>query len=39
MVLARLSECAGISGRESEVRNAIKDEIKDYVDEIKVDAL
>ncbi|HHY46729.1 MAG TPA: M42 family metallopeptidase [Firmicutes bacterium] len=39
MFLARLTECAGVSGQEAEVRAVIIEEIKDYVDGVKVDAL
>ncbi|WP_027340478.1 M42 family metallopeptidase [Halonatronum saccharophilum] len=39
MLLKRLSEAVGVSGCENEVRNIIREEIKDYVDEIRTDAL
>ncbi|MEA4883049.1 MAG: M42 family metallopeptidase [Clostridia bacterium] len=39
MLLAKLSEVAGISGQEAEVREAIRAEIAPYVDEITVDAI
>lgn len=39
MLLKELTDLNGISGNEDAVRNFIKDEIKDYVDEIKVDRL
>lgn len=38
-LLERLCQCSGISGDESEVRNLIINEIKDYAAEIKVDNL
>ena len=38
-LLKRLSEVSGISGFEDEVRDLIKEEIKDYVDEIKTDVM
>jgi len=37
MLLKKLTEASGVSGNESEVRNIIIDEIKDYVDDIKID--
>ncbi|MCK5848132.1 MAG: M42 family peptidase [Caldisericia bacterium] len=39
MVLKELCNLYGVSGNEGEVRNFIRNEIKDYVDEIKVDCL
>jgi endoglucanase len=39
MLLARLSEAAGISGQEAEVRALIRSEITHYVDEIRVDPI
>ncbi len=39
MLLKRLTEASGISGNEKEVRDIIYNEIKDYVDEIKVDRI
>ncbi|MBE6082031.1 MULTISPECIES: M42 family metallopeptidase [Tissierellales] len=39
MLLKKLTEASGVSGNEREVRNIILDEIKDYVDEVKVDRL
>lgn len=39
MFLEKLSNASGASGYEGEVRNIIKEEIKDYVDEIKVDRM
>lgn len=39
MLLKELSELNGISGREDEVRNFIRERIKDQVDEITVDAM
>jgi endoglucanase len=39
MLLKELSQAFGVSGYESEVRELIEEEIKDYVDEITVDAL
>ena len=39
MLLKRLTEAAGVSGNEKEVRDLIIEEIKDHVDEIKVDRL
>ncbi|MCY6485911.1 M42 family metallopeptidase [Clostridium aestuarii] len=39
MVLQKLCNAAGPSGYEGSVRQIIKDEIKDYVDEIKVDRM
>jgi len=38
-LLERLCRAVGVSGGESEVRKIILDEIKPYVDEVKVDAL
>jgi putative aminopeptidase FrvX len=37
MLLKELTEAAGVSGNEKEVRNIIVEEIKNYVDELKVD--
>jgi putative aminopeptidase FrvX len=39
MLLKRLTEASGVSGNEKEVRDIILDEIKDFVDDIKVDKL
>jgi len=39
MLLEKLSNASGPSGFEGEVREIIKDEIKNYVDEIKVDVM
>ena len=39
MLLKRLTEASGVSGNEKEVRNIILNEIKDFVDEVKVDRL
>ncbi|MCL4425400.1 MAG: M42 family metallopeptidase [Firmicutes bacterium] len=39
MLLKRLSEALGVSGNEHEVREIIKEAIKDQVDEIRVDTL
>ncbi|GAB6138597.1 M42 family metallopeptidase [Halanaerobaculum tunisiense] len=39
MLLEKLTEAIGVSGREEEVREIIKAEIIDYVDEIKTDSL
>ncbi|ADL12807.1 M42 family metallopeptidase [Acetohalobium arabaticum] len=39
MLLGKLSEAVGISGAEDEVRDLIKEEVADYVDEVKTDAL
>ena len=39
MLLEKLSNASGPSGFEGEVRNIIKEEIKAYVDEIKVDRM
>ena len=39
MLLKRLTEGSGVSGNEKEVRDIIIDEIKDYVDDLKVDKL
>ena len=39
VLLKELSELNGISGREDEVRNFIRERIKDQVDEITVDAM
>lgn len=38
-LLKRLTETAGIGGREERIRSIVIDELKDYVDEIKVDAI
>ena len=38
-LMKKLSECISPSGRENSIRQIINDEIKEYVDEIKVDAL
>ena len=39
MLLKKLSEASGPSGFEGEVREIIKNEIKDFVDEISVDRM
>lgn len=39
MLLKRLTEASGVSGNEREVRSIIIDEIKDFVDDLKVDKL
>lgn len=39
MLLKLLTESSGVSGNEKEVRDLIIDEIKDYVDSIKIDRL
>lgn len=39
MLLKKLTEASGVSGNEREVRNIIIDEIKDYVDDLKIDKL
>lgn len=39
MLLKRLTEASGISGNEKEVRDIIIDEIRDHVDDVKVDRL
>ncbi|KXS40158.1 MAG: endoglucanase [Candidatus Frackibacter sp. T328-2] len=39
MLLAELSEAFGVSGAEYEIRDLIREEVKEYVDEIKTDAL
>ncbi|NLX61333.1 MAG: M42 family metallopeptidase [Tissierellia bacterium] len=39
MLLKRLTEASGISGNEWEVRNLIINEIKDHVDDLKIDKL
>ncbi|NLJ99497.1 MAG: M42 family metallopeptidase [Tissierellia bacterium] len=39
MLLKKLTEASGISGNEKEVRDIILDEIKGYVDNIKIDKL
>ncbi len=39
MLLKRLTEAAGLPGMEDEVRNLIRDEVKDLVDEMRTDAL
>jgi len=38
-LLKKLSEAVGVSGFEDEIRNVIYSEIRDYVDEVKVDSL
>ncbi len=38
-LMKRLSECISPSGRENNIREIINNEIKDYVDEIEIDAL
>ncbi len=39
MLLKLLTEASGVSGNEKEVRNLIVSQIKDYVDNIKIDKL
>ncbi|SJZ38394.1 M42 family metallopeptidase [Selenihalanaerobacter shriftii] len=39
MLLDKLSEAVGVSGAEYEIRDLIKEEVKDYVNEIKTDSL
>lgn len=39
MLLRKLTEASGVSGNEKEVRDIIITEIKDYVDEIKIDKI
>lgn len=39
MLLKKLTEANGVSGNEKEVRDIIIEEIKDYVDDIKVDRI
>lgn len=39
MLLKRLSEAIGVSGREDEVRDIIREELSSYADEIRTDAL
>ncbi|OCL26436.1 peptidase M42 [Orenia metallireducens] len=39
MLLKRLSEAIGVSSKEDEVRNIIKEELVNYVDELRTDAL
>lgn len=39
MLLKKLTETSGVSGNEKEVRDLIISEIKDYVDEIKIDRI
>lgn len=39
MLLKRLTEASGVSGNEKEVRDIIIDEIRDHVDDVKVDRL
>lgn len=39
MLLGKLSEAMGVSGTEDEVRDLIKEEVVDYVDEVKTDSL
>lgn len=39
MLLEKLTEACSVSGNEKEVREIIKEEIKDFVDEIKTDRL
>ncbi|NPV52958.1 MAG: M42 family metallopeptidase [Firmicutes bacterium] len=38
MLLARLTEAAGVSGQEGEIRNVVRDEIKGKCDEVRTDA-
>lgn len=38
-LLKRLSEACGISGFEDEVRDILKEELKDYVDEMETDVM
>ena len=37
MLIKRLSEARGISGQEAEVRSLIADEVRPFVDEMRVD--
>ncbi len=39
MLLERLCNACGVSGNEAEVRNIIKEEIKDFCDELTVDSM
>jgi endoglucanase len=39
MLLKRLSEAIGVSSKEDEVRNIIREELVNYVDELRTDAL
>jgi putative aminopeptidase FrvX len=39
MLLKELTQASGVSGYEKEVRDIVKNAIKDYVDDINVDAL
>ena len=39
MLLKKLTMACGVSGNEDEVRKIIIEDIKDYVDEIKIDRL
>ena len=39
MLLKRLTEASGVSGNEKEVRDIIISEIKDFVDDLKVDKI
>ena len=39
MLLKRLTEASGVSGNEKEVRNLIIEEIKDHVDQVKIDRI
>ncbi len=38
-LLKKLSDAPGVSGFEEEIRNIIKDELKDHVDEVEVDQM
>ncbi len=38
-LLKRLTEAAGVSGKENEVRSLIRDQIQDHADDIQIDAL
>ena len=38
-ILKRVSDAAGVSGFEEEVRRVVLEEVEDYVDEVKTDAL
>ena len=39
MLLRKLTEACGAPGQEGEVRNLIRSEIEQYVDELRTDAL
>ena len=38
-LLKKLTECNSVSGNEEEIREFIKSQVKDYADEILVDAM